>query len=220
MIKLRDGELADILPTVFTRQPEVRAISYALKQSYSAYLSHQDTAYVYAFVDGAPEYVLDLLAVELRVKYYDTNYSVDVKRRLIKTAMLVNSKDGTKYAVATVVSNLFGSGRVYEWFDYGGVNGHFKIVLNVGDSYDVDRLINATETVKRKSQKLDGIELRTGAEGEIFVGHLMIESLTEKISCAVPEEFALVGGLIDELENILIDEYGRTLLDTEEGDRS
>lgn len=220
MIKLRDGELADILPTEFTRQPEVMSISYALKQSYSAYLSHQDIAYVYAFVDGAPEYVLDLLAVELRVKYYDTNYSVDVKRRLIKTAMLVNSKDGTKYAVATVVSNLFGSGRVYEWFDYGGVNGHFKIVLSVGNSYDVDQLINATETVKRKSQKLDGIELRAGAEGEIFVGHLMIEKLTEKISCAVPEEFALVGGLIDELENILIDEYGRTLLDTEEGDRS
>ena len=220
MIKLRDGELADIMPNVFTREPSVRAISYALKQAYQTLLQYQDTVYVYAFIDGAPEYVLDLLAVELRVKYYSTDYDIDKKRRLIKTAMLINSKDGTKYAVDTVVGNLFGNGRVLEWFDYDGENGHFKIVLQVSDSYDVEPLINAIETVKRKSQHLDGIELHTDASGRIYIGHLIIEKFGEKVTCLVPaEDFDSIGAQVDELGDILTDERGRSLLDmVEEGD--
>ena len=190
MIKLRDGELADILPTEFTRQPEVVSISYALKQSYQALLTHQDAVYVYAFVDGAPEYVLDLLAVELKVRYYDVNYSLEVKRRLIKTAMLINSKDGTPYAVNTVIQNLFGgTGRIQEWWEYGGQNNHFRIDLYNADSYDVGILVTSIETVKRKSSKLDSFMFHLSAEDMIYIGMLILEDLELKADCEIPEEF-------------------------------
>ena len=211
MIKFNEGELADTLPIVFTREPETLALSYALKQAYGALWEKYITVYAWAFVDGAPEYVLDLMAAELRVKYYSTDYAVDVKRKLIKTAMLINSKDGTKYAVDTVVQNLFGrDGQVLEWFDYNGENGHFKITLDAVNSYDVDMLLNSIEGVKRKSQHLDGIELKIQHDqSEMYVGHLLLEMLAEQIPGIIPEEFLPDSEtLTDENGDQLTDEDG------------
>ena len=66
MIKFDDGELKDILPSNFTRQPQVVAISYALKQEYDRYLLCLVRAYVYASIDTAEDDVLDYLATDFR----------------------------------------------------------------------------------------------------------------------------------------------------------
>lgn len=213
MIDIRTGELADILPVEFIRQPQAVAISYALKKAYETFLAVQTMIYVYAFVDGAPGFVLDLLAVELRVRYYDSSLELKTKRKLIKSAILVNMKDGTTFAVDTVVATIYNWGRVLEWYEYGGENNHFRVELDANNGgYDVDALLSAIMVVKRMSSKLDSIELLQKQDQDIFHGTLLteqfpviVESPTYEIEYLVDENG---DRLLDELDNVLLGEHG------------
>ena len=213
MIDIRNGEIADILPSEFTRQPQALAISYALKMAYQTMLEYQDRVYVYAFVDGAPEYVLDLLAVELRVKYYSNDLDIETKRALIKTAMRINAKDGTKYAVDTVVEMLYADGEVQEWQDYDGENNHFRILLDADEGgFDIDKLIEAINSVKRYSSKLDGIQFHKHLEASTYYGTLIIEKMSFKVwgDTSIIDPYIV---LTDEDGDSLMDENGAFLIE-------
>ena len=213
MIDIRTGELADILPIEFTRQPQALAISYALKMAYQTFLAHQDAIYVYAFIDRAPAYVLDLLAVELRVKYYSSSLDIETKRRLIRVSIGVNMKDGTTFAVATVIKTLYPSGSMEEWYQYGGENNHFRISLVAEEcGYEVDDLIAAIQTVKRLSSKLDIVSIKQDLPATTYYGALV----SEQISYELPGAVYIAEYLLDELDNYLLDELGNKLM-TETG---
>ena len=209
MIDIRNGELADILPIEFLRQPQAIAISYALKQAYEMFMASQTMVYVYAFIDGAPGFVLDLLAVELRVRYYDAALDLEMKRRLIKSAILVNMRDGTTFAVDTVVATIYRWGEVQEWPEYDGENNHFRIELNANEGgYDIDALISAILVVKRMSSKLDSITMHQRQSQDIFHGTL----LTEQFPVVVDSPTYEIEYLVDENDDQLVDELDNALL--------
>ena len=216
MIDIRTGELADILPVQFTKDPRVLALSYALKCTYQTFLEYQDQVFVYAFIDGAPEYVLDLLAVELRVRYYDNDFDIAQKRKLIRTAIQVAMKDGTLYAVDSVIRAVFGTGHATDWYDYNGEPNHFKIDLDVDGYYELDNLLAVVEAVKRKTARLDGVTMHSEHEQSIYHGMISIERVDIEIGC---NELSGVDVLFlaDENDNVLADEDERRLyiLDTE-----
>lgn len=171
MIDLRTGELADILPDDFTRQPQVLAISYAIKQAYDAFLEKQDLILLYAFVDQAPEFVLDLMMHEMRVKYPGEELSSEVKRSLIKTAMLVSIKDGTNWAVKQMIDAIYGGGYVTEWYEYGGIPNHFRLDIIPEKTADWNLILNVLDTVKRKTARLDAIRVWYDLPQIIRVGY-------------------------------------------------
>ena len=211
MINLQDGELKDILPVEFTRQPQVVAISYALKQAYGSFREVQDTVYVYAYIDGAPEYILDILAVELNVRYYSNSLNVETKRSLIKTALLVAMKDGTVYAVNSVINTVFGDGSAVDWYDYGGVPNHYKSVLEVERNYDIGDLLETVNGIKRLTARLDGITMHSdGYQAPLFFGSILVERVEETIGCEPIPNIAFFIGDNDE-DEVIGDDNGRYL---------
>jgi phage tail P2-like protein len=171
MIKFDDGELKNILPDQFTRQPQIRAISYALKQEYDRYRLCLAKAYVYASIDTCDHDVLDYLAADMHVRYYRTDFDIEKKRTLIKSAIDTMSRDGTKYATDIVIQTVFGDGQTVEWFDYGGEPGHFRIELDNDSGYDVSELLAIIQSVKRESAHLDEVSIKTHIEQQIYFGH-------------------------------------------------
>ena len=236
MIDLRTGELADILPDDFTRQPQVLAISYAIKQAYDAFLEKQDLILLYAFVDQAPEFVLDLMMHEMRVKYPGEELSSEVKRSLIKTAMLVSIKDGTNWAVKQMIDAIYGGGYVTEWYEYGGIPNHFRLDIIPEKTADWNLILNVLDTVKRKTARLDAIRVWYDLPQIIRVGYgaaTVIHQENQMAHINTPDYYiddgkgySLVTGNGDQLVTgngdafasssmILTDEFGDTLL-TEE----
>lgn len=194
MIDLANGELKDILPDEFTRQPQISAISYALKQEYARFFAVMQTAYVYAAIDRADHDVLDYLAVDLHVRYYSRDFSLDKKRALIKTAILVGAKDGTKYAVDAAIQTAVGNGHSTNWYDYDGDPGHFRIDLDM-DGYNIDDLFSALNVVKRLSAHLDEIAMQTNVDQTIYFGSITQGALVGTIGCVEPV-FPYSGSLI------------------------
>ena len=89
---------------------------------------------LYPAIDRLPEPVLDILAYDLKVDWYDYGYSIEEKRRTLRDAWKVHRIKGTKAAVETAISAVYPHTKVLEWWEYGGDPYHFRLDINI--TYD------------------------------------------------------------------------------------
>lgn len=174
MTKLQDSRFTEIAPYNLASQTEVQAIAYAIGRQIAKVCAYADRARVYAAIDQLDEQALDLLAVELRAPAYDENYSLPVKRALVQGALTFYMKMGTPYAVNKIIEAIFQTGRISEWFEYGGKPFHFKAyTANPAITpEDVDEFTRVLSTVKRLSAWLDEIILYLSTDPmTLYIGH-------------------------------------------------
>ena len=161
MIKsLREARLKDGLPRVVAGLDWVSSLSQAVGITHEQTVDFADESQIYTAIDSVSEDVLDALAVNWKVDWYDTDYSVEQKRRIIKTALTARRKMGTVGAVRSQAEAIYPNTTIKEWFDYGGKPGYFRIGFDARavTMSDVDRVVNAVNTVKRLSVWIDGFE--------------------------------------------------------------
>ena len=128
MIKsLRQARITDGLPRVLARQEWVIALSEALGLALGKTLDYTDESQIYTRLDTAPETVLDVLAVDWKIDWYDTELTVEQKRRIVKTALTVRRLMGTAAAVKLQVHAIYPEATVTEWFQYDGRPGCFRV---------------------------------------------------------------------------------------------
>lgn len=115
------GEVLDLLGPNFRTDPEVQALSHAIKLGVYMLINNADKAMVYCGVDYLDGSALDLLAAELRTQYYDTSYPVEKKRELVKNTLLWHQQAGTAGVVNDLVKAVYGEdAAISEWFEYSG----------------------------------------------------------------------------------------------------
>ena len=161
MTDLYNGELLDILKgTAFAGDIDTECLSYALKKGVQAVMKAAMESQVTADVDALPEHILDVLAVENGIVWYDPDAEISVKRALIKSATNVHMTLGTVAAVSQVANDYYGDSEVLEWFEYSGTPGHFKInIITEGMHIDIpDSFVEILKKVKRQSAILDGVD--------------------------------------------------------------
>lgn len=165
MIDLYNGELLNLLGPNYRADPEVQALSHALKQGMRVLLDHKDRATVYAGIDEAPEAALDLLAEELQVQYYEQGYDISIKRALIKGSLYWHQIAGTKAAVEGLAGKIFADCEVQEWMDYGGQPYHFRVVTAAPASADDVAVFNSLlSKVKNLRSHLDSVSILRSLE--------------------------------------------------------
>lgn len=209
MIDLRTGELIDILPDEFASQPQVKAISYAIKQAYADYTLHEDMLLLYDFVDRAPDFVLDLMMAELRVKYHDQNLSEDIKRDLIKNAMQITLRDGTNWATERMIEIIYGEGWITEWYEYEGIPNHFRIDIVPRKTRDWSIILSVLDSVKRKTARLDSIRMNLTMDTDVTVGLMALDGLYHS---ATVDMSTTADYYTDESDDQLTDESGYILI--------
>lgn len=121
---------------------------------------------IYARIDELPESVLDALAYDLHVDWYNYNHPVEAKRAVIRDSVKVHMRLGTKYAVETALGSLYPESKVEEWFQYGGQPYYFRIILDVTHSQvtaTYSQIIKAVNLYKSLRSKLE-----EGENGIVF----------------------------------------------------
>ena len=107
---------------------------------------------LYSRIDGLPHELLDHLAYLFHADNYDSGYSLEIKRKIIKTAIAVHKYKGTKYAVETELDNIFSGGEVIEWYEYGGEPYTFRIVARgnhaFSDKKGIEELVKVINSAK------------------------------------------------------------------------
>ena len=123
-------------------------------------------------IDEMSEELLDYMAWECNVLWYDKSATIEVKRQLIKNSDLVHMRLGTKWSVRQVVEDFLGDARIEEWWEYGGKPYHFRIVTNnlaaVGENYNA--MMAILSVVKRKSAWLDAFSIKLEGDMSVWLG--------------------------------------------------
>ena len=146
MIKLTDGELLDLLPAAMKADTDMVCLSYAIKQVTKELLQTLEYTRTQSFIDGLPERILDVLAVETNAMYYDESLPIDAKREIIRASISAwYARAGTPAAVEELVTAVFGMGEVVEWFDFtegDATPGLFDIVTDAPLTEDIIEYFN------------------------------------------------------------------------------
>lgn len=122
---------ADYLPETLKRDPKMKALAAAVAEQMLGVSAEIDNVLIYSRIDELPEELIDILAFDMHVDWYDYSYTLDVKRSILKNSVKVHKKMGTKYAVETAMRNVYKHAGISEWFEYGGKPYHFKIDVDI-----------------------------------------------------------------------------------------
>lgn len=165
MTNLHDGQITDLLSNSMRHNPETIAMGYAILQEKRRIIEYVDRTRLMAFVETLDERILDYLAVELRTPAYKDTFPVDVKRRLIAGTLPFYATLGTPAAVDWIIQAIFGSGRIEEWFEYGGEPHHFRVSVRNNETFNslngLANFLRLVASIKRLSSWLDEITVTT-----------------------------------------------------------
>lgn len=181
MIDLYNASVLDGLPDIIKDQIWAQAMAKAAKKNKQYILDKARVLPLFAAVDIQPEFILDQMALDLRVHEYSQNFYIEKKRELIKTSLSRWSKAGTKAAVEDLCSKIFGDAHVLEWYEYNGRPYFFKVTCNntqITDK-DVDAFKKAINSIKRLSAWLDNIELIMNVETFNIYGNFNVYDTTQ-----------------------------------------
>ena len=135
MIKsLREARIVDGVPRIVAGQEWVQALSEALGELHEKTMDFADASQIYTALDTVSETVLDILAVNWKIDWYDTSYSIEQKRRIVKTSLEVRRLMGTVRAAKLQADAVYPGTEVEEWFNYGGDPGYFRLFVNITDT--------------------------------------------------------------------------------------
>ena len=112
---------AEYLPESLKKDPKIRAIAQAVAKEALAVSEEIKSVLIYCRIDELPEELIDILAYDMHVDWYDYSYPLDIKRDIVKSSVKVHKKMGTKYAVETALKSIYKTTTIKEWFEYGGL---------------------------------------------------------------------------------------------------
>ncbi|GHV32326.1 hypothetical protein FACS18949_02870 [Clostridia bacterium] len=113
---------------------------------------------IYADFEDLPESIVDILAYDFSVDWYDYSYPIEAKRQLVKDSIRAHKRLGTVYGVKTAIGSIYPNSEIEEWFNYGGDPYHFRIVLNTTQSKapaSFTQIVRTLQFYKRLSANLD-----------------------------------------------------------------
>ncbi len=167
-----DVTLLDLVPPNLETNPEVIAVGKALDKQWRKLAQTVSKVLTYADIDNAPPDVVDMLAIEMKVDFYDETLPLEKRRALVKDAYVLKFLKGTAYAVKQVVTDAFDEAYIEEWPDYGGKPFHFRITTQAAMPSEavINKIFNAVNAVKNARSHLDYLGALREVNKPIFCG--------------------------------------------------
>ncbi len=165
-----DSDFTKYLPRPLTHDPKMIALAKAAADELLRVSGAVENVLIYSRIDELPEELLDILAYDMHVDWYDFSYPLSAKRDLLKSSVRVHKKMGTKYAIEKALSALYPESEVEEWFEYEGEPGRFRIVCDVTNSRiaaSYSDIVRAVRLYKRLSAHMDEVVYQAHIHCEI-----------------------------------------------------
>lgn len=105
-------------------------LRYVTEQFMKLLQKYTENIFIHRHFENLPDHILDYLAIEWDLPYYEDSLDKATKVRLVAEGYKWRRTAGTIAGVETLVQKMFGEGKVTEWYEYGGEPGKFKITTN------------------------------------------------------------------------------------------
>ncbi|MGF0470954.1 phage tail protein I [Lysinibacillus fusiformis] len=167
-------DLTKLLPYSLQNDPFTVALTEAFEiQITQLYEEFRAISNLYLLKD-APSLLVDFLAFEKHVDFYE-GLTLEEKKNVVRNALHVHRKKGTKFALLRVFELLNLQGRIEEWFEYGGDPYYFKARIDVSDKGVDDTTIRLLErlikTYKNNRSWLEVLDIiLTSKQNKVHIG--------------------------------------------------
>lgn len=200
------------LPTVLQNDPNMQALAAAIAAELEKLAEEPRLAQIYTRIDELDETMLDALAADFKVDWWRPDATLEEKRYALKVSWYVHKHLGTKSAIETAVADYLGSGKVEEWFEYGGQPHHFRVASenNTAIITNYDAFMAVLEVVQRRSSVLEHITAILTHTHGLYIGIAMRVGKKGMVMVEAPETDHQVI-LEDGKGNVLTDENGNIL---------
>jgi len=180
--------LEDLLPHSILSDEKVVFAAKSLDGEMGSVSSSIFEALILSRIDELPAEIVDLLAWQFHVDFYDPALSLTAKRNLVKSSILVHKRKGTPWAVKQVCNDAFGYAEIIEWFDYGGEPYHFSILTegSLVDSVAWQSFFRALESAKNVRSWLDDITISRPLQLNLYYGMPHLAKGAESLTMDLP----------------------------------
>lgn len=172
MNSINDINYLTLLPESLTFDTNIVAFATAFNEQITKVMQLIKNDIIYFYIDNLSEEVLNVLAKDLKVDWYNTGYDIETKRSVIKNAVKVHKYKGTPYAVQTAVNSVLPGTSIMEWPEYGGQPYKFKIDLEAGkkgfNSEQVNTILRQVDFYKNKRSHLDAVNANITSNAGIY----------------------------------------------------
>lgn len=195
--ELQSTSLLDILPENLLADAQIYAVARALDDELQKITAATREVLIFPRIDELSEKVIDILAWQWSVDFYDELKSLAEKRNAVKQSIAMHCLKGTRRAVELALHMVYTSGEVSEWFEYGGRPYYFRVRFIEPDSIrteDVDRVIRIINTVKNTRSWLDGIGFSRPVRIGLYHGAAVSTNRTYRILPPRPRDTTIHSG--------------------------
>jgi len=158
---LTPENLLRTLPEVLRNDENMMSIASSIAQALSARPEELLELMIYPRIDHLPDALLDILAQDFKVDWWDPDYTLAEKRQTLKDSWAVHRILGTKEAMKRAISAIFEDIDILEWFEYGGEPYRFKLRIHSRyeemDPVKYQRVLDRVHYYKNLRSHLDGI---------------------------------------------------------------
>jgi len=172
-----------------------------------------DLLALYGRIDELDETMLDILAWDFKIDWWDGDAPLEKKREVFKSHFIVHRTLGSVGAVGTAITSRYEGARMTEWSEYGGQPYHFKIDVDLGEIFGcgeiLDDLLYRARFYLNVRSVLDSVTFKTARRRDVFYGIAALCGYrVQRRLCPERMDYRL---LADEEGTLLTDEDGRLL---------
>ena len=177
---LENISLAQIAPPSIKYDKNVSAIIEALDPELRLIVTETQQLFILSRIDELDEKVLDLLAWQFHVDFYDLAKDITTKRKQVKDSIQWHMKKGTAWAIVKALDMIGVDAEFINWYEFGGEPYTFKIKANIRPDFfnygdkeqiiqNILRAINESKAARSLLAKLDA-HLIDEAKSRLYVG--------------------------------------------------
>lgn len=142
-----NSDFSQYLPLALKKDPKLVAFADLARDELIEVSRQIKLVLIYTSIDSLPEEILDIIAFDMHCDWYDYNYPLSTKRKVLKRNIKIHRKLGTKYAVEKALMDVYGTASVEEWFEYNGMPFHFRVKIDISN-VGIDE--NTTQEIEAK----------------------------------------------------------------------
>lgn len=165
MAKLLEVSLKDILPSSIGVDEQVQAGAEAVDPQLAEVSAAIPEALIFPRLRDLPAHIVDLLAWQLHVDFYEPQgLSLTSRRNLVAGSIPWHRKKGTPWAVKKLLADLGFQAEYLDWWEFGGDPYLARLKVWVGDDFSIsaaskDLIRRAFDCAKSTRTHLDTLSM-------------------------------------------------------------
>ena len=174
---LNKSSLMGLYPAVLNKDELFNALGQSAAELLGDAFLKTAKADIYTRINELDEGVCDILAKDFNISWYDYNFKVETKRRVIAAAFSVHRHFGTSGALITAISAIWPNSKLEEWFEYGGDPYYFRVAVHASENdsepIDSEKILNTINLYKNERSWLESdaivvVVIKTDSQSHLY----------------------------------------------------